>query len=56
MRDAQGNILPNQNVAFRFSIIENNTNGTIVYQETKQATTNTLGLVVLAISNGTVQQ
>jgi len=56
VRDAQGNILPNQNVAFRFSIIENNTNGTIVYQETQQATTNTLGLVVLAIGNGTVQQ
>jgi len=56
VRDAQGNILPNQNVAFRFSIIENNTNGTVVYQETQQATTNTLGLVVLAIGNGTVQQ
>ncbi|GAB4452031.1 MAG: hypothetical protein Fur0028_07570 [Bacteroidales bacterium] len=56
VRNAQGNILPNQNVAFRFSIIENSTTGSVVYQETQLATTNALGLVVVAIGSGNVQQ
>ncbi|NSW46428.1 MAG: hypothetical protein HPY79_11500, partial [Bacteroidales bacterium] len=52
VRDAQGNVLPNQNVAFRFSIVENNANGNVIYSETQTATTNNLGLVVLAVGNG----
>ncbi len=56
VRDAQGNIIQNQNVAFQFSIIENSSTGNTVYRETQFATTNNLGLVILAIGNGTAQQ
>jgi len=56
VRDAQGNILQNQSVSFKFSIIENSATGNVVYAETQAATTNNLGLVVLAIGNGTVLQ
>ncbi len=37
---------------FRFSIIQDNTNGNVVYQETHQTTTSNLGLVTLAIGQG----
>ncbi len=56
VRDAQGNILQNQSVSFKFSIIENSASGNVVYAETQSATTNNLGLVVLAIGNGNVLQ
>ncbi len=56
VRDAQGNIMQNQSVSFKFSIIENSASGNVVYAETQTATTNNLGLVVLAIGNGTVLQ
>ncbi len=56
VRNAQGNIVQNQNVSFKFSIIENSATGNIVYIETQQATTNNLGLVVLSIGNGTALQ
>lgn len=56
VRDAQGNVLQNQNVTFRFSIIENSPTGNTVYSETQSTATNNLGLVVLAIGTGTVQQ
>ncbi len=56
VRDANGNIIQNQQVHFRFSIIQDNANGTVVYQETQLTTTNNLGLVTLAIGQGTPTQ
>ena len=53
VRDANGNIIPNQNVSFQFSIIQGNINGNTVYVEQHQTITNQLGMVVLAVGNGT---
>ncbi len=56
VRNAQGEIIPNQNVAFRFSIREASANGTVVYEETHTATTSDQGLVNLRIGAGTSSQ
>lgn len=53
-RDNSGNILANQNVAFRISILQGSISGTSVYSETHAATTNQFGLANLNIGNGTV--
>ncbi len=53
-RDASGNLLANQNIALRFSILDGSSSGTVVYQETQTATTNALGLFNLNIGQGTV--
>ncbi len=53
VRDAQGNILPNQQVAFQFSILQGSANGNAVYTEQHSVQTNSLGLVNMAIGNGT---
>lgn len=55
VRDAGGQVMPNQNVALRLSILENSPNGTPVYTETHTATTNAFGLVNLRVGDGTVQ-
>ena len=53
MRDAAGNIIGNQQVSLQFSVHETTITGTTVYQETHLATTTDLGLVNLAIGEGT---
>ncbi|MEI8205020.1 MAG: hypothetical protein WCH34_18525, partial [Bacteroidota bacterium] len=53
-RDASGNLLANQNLTFRISILQGSVNGTLVYQETHQKTTNAYGQVTLIIGSGTV--
>lgn len=53
-RDNSGNILANQAVDFRFSILQGSASGTMVYQETHSATTNTVGLVNFIIGTGAV--
>ena len=54
VRDAQGGILKNQPVSFRFSIIEGAS--VPVYIETHLLTTNEFGLVNLVIGRGSVSQ
>ena len=56
VRDANGNIVQNQQVSFKFSILENSSTGNVAYAKTQQATTNNLGLVVLSIGTGSVVQ
>ncbi len=51
-RDISGNILSNQNIALRITLIDSNINS-IDYQETHQLTTNALGLFSLNIGQGT---
>src|SRR3989339_79061 len=51
-RDVAGNIIQNQNVSFRISIVEN---GVDVYTETFLTLTNNFGLVNLEIGNGNVE-
>jgi len=53
-RDIEGNVLANQDVSFKIVILKESINGTAVYRETHDTITNALGLVTLAIGNGTV--
>ena len=48
-RNAQGAILPNQNVKIRASILDGSANGMSQYTETHSVTTSQLGLFNLAI-------
>ena len=53
-RDNSGNILVNQSVSFRISILQGSTSGPSMYTETQTATTNQFGLANLNIGMGTV--
>jgi translation initiation factor 2 beta subunit (eIF-2beta)/eIF-5 len=54
VRNTSGEVLANQNVSFRISILKNNTSGTLVYEEIHTVTTNSFGLVNLNIGEGSV--
>lgn len=54
VRNSSGEIISNQNVSFRISILQNSENGTPVYVETQSAQTNQFGLISLKIGEGTV--
>lgn len=54
VRDNNGNIVANQNVSFRISIIETTVDGAAVYTETHATTTSAQGVVTLQIGNGDV--
>ena len=47
VRDGAGNILPDQDIGIKISILEGTVDGTIVYSETHSPTTNDFGLVTL---------
>jgi uncharacterized protein (TIGR02145 family) len=53
VRNADGNIMADQSVAFQISILQGATDGTAVYVETHAATTNAHGLVNFQIGGGT---
>ena len=53
-RDAGGQALLNQNIALRLSILDSSANGTPVYVETQNTTTNNSGLFNLSIGTGTI--
>jgi uncharacterized protein (TIGR02145 family) len=54
VRDAGGGIISNQNVSFRISIVQDSVNGTAIYTEDHNTTTNGFGLANMAIGNGTL--
>ncbi len=54
IRDGSGNVAANQSVKLRFSIRDSIASGTVVYQETFQTSTNSLGLANVNIGMGTV--
>ncbi len=54
VRDANDNILSNQAVSFRITILKGSASGTNVYTEAHSETTNQFGLASLEIGNGTV--
>lgn len=54
VRDNSGNVLPDQTVGFRISILETTSSGNSVYTETHSATTNDFGLANLIIGQGSV--
>ena len=51
-RDAAGNLIANQAVAFQLTILHNGASGTPVFQERQVATTNPFGLATLSIGKG----
>ncbi len=53
-RDNAGNLIANQNVSFRISILQGGTGGTAVYIETHLVQTNSYGLANLSIGQGTI--
>lgn len=53
VRNISGEVISNQNVSFRISILENSTSGNVVYSETHKAQTNNFGLVNLKVGKGT---
>ncbi|MCD6564917.1 MAG: tail fiber domain-containing protein [Bacteroidales bacterium] len=54
VRDAQGDIISDQDVSLRISILQGSETGTPVYVETHQETTNSFGLITLEIGSGTM--
>jgi predicted MFS family arabinose efflux permease len=53
-RDNSGNVLANQDVSFRISILSGSVSGTVAYTETHTGlSTNAFGLVELEIGKGT---
>lgn len=53
-RNGSGNVLVNQNIRVRFSILTGSINGSIIYAE-KDTTTSNLGLFTLTVGSGTAQ-
>ncbi|HHG84292.1 MAG TPA: hypothetical protein ENJ82_06040 [Bacteroidetes bacterium] len=55
-RDANGNIIPNQSISLRMSILENSINGNLVYEESHFVSTDDLGQFSIQIGQGTASQ
>lgn len=53
IRNTQGAVLPNQSVTMQFSLHKSTADGTIVFSETHNVTTNSNGIVSLQIGRGT---
>ena len=53
-RNISGNLIQNQVVAFRITLLQGGPSGTLVYQERHTTNTNNYGLANLDIGNGTV--
>jgi hypothetical protein len=55
VRDDGSNLLKDQAISIRLSILQGSVSGTVIYSETHAVTTNTFGLVTLIVGNGTVE-
>ena len=53
IRDADNNLIANQQIGMQISILQGSASGTVVYSETQNPTTNAHGLVSLEIGTGT---
>ena len=53
-RDNAGQVLANQSVSIRFSILDGSPAGSTLFSETHAATTNSLGLFTTSIGTGTL--
>lgn len=51
-RNSAGNLIPNQVISLRFTLHDSSASGIIIYQETKNVTTNSLGLFNVNIGQG----
>jgi hypothetical protein len=52
VRNSSGDVVSNQNVSFRISILQGSESGTVMYAETHTVSTNAFGLVNLKIGDG----
>ncbi len=52
VRNSSGEIIANQNVKLRISILEDSESGAVVYSETHSLSTNKFGLVTLSVGEG----
>ena len=53
VRNTAGQLLLNQSVSFKFSILQNSDTGTVVYSENQTANTDDLGHIALVVGQGT---
>ncbi len=53
VRNSSGEVVANQNVSFRLSILQGSESGTVLYSETHTVSTNAFGLVNLKVGEGT---
>ncbi|MFC2151451.1 hypothetical protein ACFLSE_02905 [Bacteroidota bacterium] len=54
IRNSSGEIIPNQNISLRISILDGSASGTNVFTETHSETTSDLGLVAINIGKGSL--
>jgi hypothetical protein len=54
VRNNSGEVVDNQNVSFRLSILQGSESGTVLYAETHTISTNAFGLVNLKVGGGTL--
>jgi hypothetical protein len=54
VRNTSGEVVANQIVSFRISILQGSESGTVLYAETHTVSTNAFGLVNLKVGNGTL--
>ncbi len=54
VRNNSGEVVANQNVSFRISILQGSESGTVLYAETHTVSTNAFGLVNLKVGDGTL--
>ncbi len=54
IRDGNGDVIPNQNMTLKISILQGNPTGTVVYAERHNIVTNDFGLVSTAVGTGEV--
>ncbi len=54
VRNASGEVVADQDVSFRLSILNSTPGGTILYQETQTVTTNSFGLANLMVGEGSI--
>ena len=54
VRDANNELVSSQTIGMRISILQDSITGNLVYVETQNPTTNSLGLISLEIGSGTV--
>ena len=52
IRDNSGSFMPGHTISLKFTILQNNENGSIVYSEYHQLTTNQFGLATVDIGGG----
>ncbi len=55
-RDAEGDVMSNENISVRITILKNSANGTLAYQEKHNVSTDRYGLFVLHLGDGQALQ